>query len=265
MSVPDTTGTGILVGSAYRDDRHLAARQGLYRWQQPSYDLPGLVLDHLPVGSGVVLDLGCGNGRYLDRIRAARPNLTVIGLDISAGILAAVARPVVVADAACLPVADRSASAVLAMHMLHHARDVDAVLAEAVRVLVPGGTVVASTNARADKQELDELWAAAAAVVMGVEQGPRRISLSDRFALDDAPVMLRRHFVEVEVIDLSGTIAVTEPDPVIAHLASYCAWADAAGAPFDGEARRMVEQTIECHRQFRITCRAGVLVGRTPL
>src|SRR5207248_2998175 len=106
----------------------LAARQSLYRWQQPSYDMPGIVLEHLPDTYGVVLDVGCGNGKYVTRLRAQRPDITVIGLDISPGILASVGPPVVVADAAMLPVADRSAVAVLAMHMLYHVDDVHAAL-----------------------------------------------------------------------------------------------------------------------------------------
>jgi SAM-dependent methyltransferase len=265
VSNPDTTSSTVLAGSAYRDDRHLAARQSLYRWQQPSYDLPGLVLDHLPHQTGVVLDVGCGNGRYLTRIRADRPDLTVVGLDISVGILATVPPPVAAADAASLPIADHSAVAVLAMHMLYHVDDVNAALAQAVRVLSPGGPYIASTNARNDKKELDELWARAAGDVLGIDRGPQRISLSNRFALDDAPALLRRYFAEVQAVELPGTIAVHEPDPVIAHLASYRTWADAVGVPFDAtldRARRLLDKMIDRDGEFRIGCRGGILVCR---
>jgi SAM-dependent methyltransferase len=213
----DTTSRAALAGSAYRDERHLAARQSLYRWQQPTYDLPGMVLDHLPTGGGVVLDVGCGNGRYVTRIRAQRPDLTVVGLDISAGILAHVAPPVAVADAAALPVADR--------------------------------------------------WAAAAAEVLGVERGPRRVSLSSRFPLDDAPAMLRPYFADVEVVELVGAITVREPEPVIAHLASYRTWADTAGVPFDATlecARRLLDSVIDRDGEFRISCRSGLLFCHGP-
>jgi SAM-dependent methyltransferase len=264
----DMTSRAVLAGSAYRDERHLAARQSLYRWQQPTYDLPGIVLDHLPTGGGVVLDVGCGNGRYVTRIRAQRPDLTVVGLDISAGILAHVAPPAAVADAAALPVADRSAVAVLAMHMLYHVDDVDAALTESVRVLTPGGTFIASTNAREDKNELDDLWAAAAAEVLGVERGPRRVSLSSRFPLDDAPAMLRPYFADVEVVELVGAITVREPEPVIAHLASYRTWADTASIPFDATlecARRLLDSVIDRDGVFRISCRSGLLFCHGPL
>ncbi|MFF0146982.1 methyltransferase family protein [Amycolatopsis sulphurea] len=263
MNEPDTTSSTVLAGSAYRDDGHLAARQSLYHWQQPRHDLPGVVLDHLSCQTGAVLDVGCGNGKYLTRIRAERPDLTVIGLDISEGILTAVASPVAVADAANLPIANHSATAVLAMHMLYHVEDVNAALAQATRVLSPGGTYIASTNARDDKKELDELWAQAAADVLGVDRGPLRISLSNRFALDDAPAILRQHFAEVHLVQLPGTITVYEPDPVIAHLASYRTWAGTIGVPFDAtldRVRLLLDRLIDRDGEFRISCRGGILV-----
>lgn len=263
MTNPDTTSRSVLAGSAYSDERHLAARQSLYRWQHPRYDLPEIVLNHLPTGAGVVLDVGCGNGKYAARIRAERPELMVVGLDISAGILAEVEPPVAVADAAALPVADNSAVAVLAMHMLYHVDALDTALAQAVRVLAPGGTFIASTNAHEDKQELDDLWADAAADVLGVNKGPRRISLSNRFALDDAPTLLRPHFADIRVLELPGLITLREPEAAIAHLASYRTWADSAGVPFDetlDRARQLLRDVIDRDGVYRIHCRGGILL-----
>lgn len=177
-SEPDTTSRAKLAGSAYKDDTHLAARQSLYAWQEPSYDLPGIVLHNLPDGAGRILDVGCGNGKFLARIRRERPDLSAVGLDISAGILAPVHPPVLAADAVALPVATGQIDVVLAMHMLYHVSDLDAALSEISRVVKPGGLVVASTNARTDKSELDDLWSSAAADVLGVERGPRRVALT---------------------------------------------------------------------------------------
>lgn len=266
MNGPDTTSRAVLSESAYKDERHLAARQSLYSWQHPRHDLPGIVLDHLPVEAGVVLDVGCGNGKYVSRIRAQRPNLTVLGLDISLGILADVEPPVAVADAAALPAPDGCAAAVLAMHMLYHVDDLDAALFEAARVLMPGGTFIASTNARDDKKELDDLWSSAAADVLGTDHGPRRISLSNRFSLDDAPTLLQPYFTDIRVVELPGVISVTEPDPVIAHLASYRAWADSVGVPFDAtldRARQRLHELIQRDSTFDIHCRGGILLCRT--
>jgi SAM-dependent methyltransferase len=264
---PDTTGRAVLTGSAYRDEQHLRARQSLYRWQHPRHDLPGIVLDHLPGGVGALVDIGCGNGTYLARIRAHRPDLTAVGLDVSAGILADVPAPIVLGEAAALPFAGGSATAVLAMHMLYHVADIPSALAEVVRVLRPDGVFIASTNARDDKAELDELWSAAAAEVLGTDRGPRRISLSDRFPLDDTPAALHEHFADVRVLELPGTITVHEPDPVIAHLASYRAWADSTGVPFDdtlARARHLLTTALARDGAFRITCRGGIVLGRAP-
>ena len=99
------TDKGLLVGSAYADDRHLAARQSIYQWQQPRYDLPGIVTTELAQVHGTVLDIGCGNGKFITRLHRDRPDLRVVGTDISAGILHDVPRPVAVADAQALPFA----------------------------------------------------------------------------------------------------------------------------------------------------------------
>jgi ubiquinone/menaquinone biosynthesis C-methylase UbiE len=122
MRSSDVTNRDLLAGSAYGDDRHLAARQAIYHWQTPRYDLPGIVAVELAGTAGVVVDVGCGNGTFLRRLHTERPDLYTIGMDISAGILRDVPPPVVVADAAHLPLGDDTADAVLAMHMLYPSR-----------------------------------------------------------------------------------------------------------------------------------------------
>ncbi|WP_037602348.1 class I SAM-dependent methyltransferase [Streptacidiphilus rugosus] len=254
-----------LATSAYADDRHLAARQSIYQWQQPRYDLPGIAVEQLTEITGTVLDIGCGNGKFVTRLHRDRPDLHVIGTDISAGILADVPRPVVVADAQALPIADASVDAVLAMHMLYHVPDIPTAISELARVLKPGGLVIASTNSDTDKQELDQLWKQAAADVLGITEGPSRVSLSSRFSLEKAPELLGRGLVDIRVMELPGTIKVTDAEPVVAHLASYEAWADQLGVPFAStltRARELVEAEIVEQGSFRITCLGGILVGR---
>ena len=65
------------------DGAGLIIRQDLYRYQVPPLDLPGLVATVLPDTSGTVLDVGCGNGVYLQRVLAERPALRPVGLDIA--------------------------------------------------------------------------------------------------------------------------------------------------------------------------------------
>lgn len=58
---------------------------------------------------------------------------------------------------------------------------------------------------------------------------------------------------------------MTDAAPVVAHLASYEAWADQMGVPFKEtveRARERVDETIRVEGAFRVTCLGGVLVCR---
>nr|WSY51864.1 class I SAM-dependent methyltransferase [Streptomyces sp. NBC_00886] len=259
------TDRGRLAGSAYSSGRDLAARQSLYQWQAPRYDLPGIVAEKLSGVRGRVVDVGCGNGKFIQRLRDDRPDLALLGLDIAPGILAGVPGPVAVADATRLPLATASIDAALALHMLYHVPDIPQAVRELSRVLARNGLVIASTNSDRDKAQLDDLWQRAAGDVLGTGRGPARISLSARFSLEKAPAFLGEEFGRVETIELPGTITVHDPEPVIAHMGSYQAWADQHDVPFEAtieRARTILVEHIARNRAFEITCRGGVLVCR---
>ncbi|MER6152194.1 class I SAM-dependent methyltransferase [Streptomyces hirsutus] len=254
-----------LAGSAYNTDRDLAARQSLYQWQTPRYDLPGIVAEQLSGFHGRVVDIGCGNGKFLQRLREDRPDLALFGMDIAPGILAGVPGPVAVADATRLPLATASVDAALALHMLYHVPDIPQAVRELARVVVSDGLVITSTNSDRDKTELDDLWQQAAGDVLGTGRGPDRISLSARFTLEKAPAFLGEEFGRVETIELPGTITVHNPDPVIAHMASYRAWADQHDVPFEAtieRARRILVDHIAQLGAFEVTCLGGILICR---
>ncbi|GAQ55230.1 class I SAM-dependent methyltransferase [Streptomyces acidiscabies] len=263
---PSVTDRGLLTTKAYGTGEHLAARQSLYRWQTPRHDLPGIVVNELADVRGAVADVGCGNGKFVTRVRGERPDLRVLPMDVSPGILGAVPGAVV-ADVQQLPVADGVLGAVLALHMLYHVQDQALAVRELGRVLAPGGIAVVSTNSRTDKRELEQLWRRAAGDVLGIEKGPARVQLSARFTLEDAPAILGQVFGDLRTIPLPGVIEVTEAEPVVAHLASYEAWADKEGVPFREtieRARERVDEVIETEGSFRITCLGGILVCRGP-
>ncbi|WP_409469765.1 class I SAM-dependent methyltransferase [Streptomyces sp. HC307] len=254
-----------LAGSAYSSDRDLAARQALYEWKTPRYDLPGMVAEQLSEVRGRVVDIGCGNGTYVQRLRRDRPDLAVLGLDIAPGILAGVPAPVAVADVTHLPLATASVGAALAMHMLYHVPHIPRAVGELSRVVARDGLLVVSTNSARDKPELDDLWQRAAGDVLGTERGPARISLSARFPLEKASAILGEEFGRVDTIELPGTITVHDPEPVIAHMASCRAWADQHDVPFEAtieRARTILVDHIAQHGAFEITCLGGILVCR---
>jgi len=121
-----------------------------YRRQAETYDLtraasPSVlepVAAALGTQAGPLLDVGGGTGNYAEAL-AARGWAAVV-VDHSPEMLgraAAKGLPVAVGDASRLPVADGSVGGVIMISMLHHVPDAPAALAEARRVVRPGGTV----------------------------------------------------------------------------------------------------------------------------
>jgi glycosyltransferase involved in cell wall biosynthesis/ubiquinone/menaquinone biosynthesis C-methylase UbiE len=91
-----------------------------------------------------LLDLGCGGGQLM--VAAAKLGWRSVGSDVAYE-ACAVARtvsggPVIQADSAEIPLRDRSVEAVTLINVLDHLPDPARVLAEARRVLTPGGALV---------------------------------------------------------------------------------------------------------------------------
>jgi SAM-dependent methyltransferase len=104
---------------------------------------------------GRVLEVGCGAGRFLRAVSAARPELALTGVDVSRTALAALASlaPAIetrVATQAALPARDAEFDAVLLLDVLEHLDDPAGMLAEIRRVLVPGGILHAHVPCEGD-------------------------------------------------------------------------------------------------------------------
>jgi SAM-dependent methyltransferase len=96
------------------------------------------------LGPGRVLDLGCGTGHSYEELA---PRETV-GVDVEPSALSGQARETHVADMRELPFPARSFASVVGIQSIEHVPDGDRVLAEAARVLVPGGRAVFVTPNR---------------------------------------------------------------------------------------------------------------------
>lgn len=98
----------------------------------------------------VVLDVGCGTGWFAAGLQRARPDVTVLGLDLSAGMLGkaqeAGARDLVQGDATCLPFLDNTVDVIVGRGVLHHLPDPVAALTEWRRVITGSGAVVLSSE-----------------------------------------------------------------------------------------------------------------------
>lgn len=101
------------------------------------------VTELLGTGGGLCLDLGCGTGLLFHALAAT--GRTVVGLDRSADQLrlaSARSRRIVQADGAALPFGDCTFATVAALWVSTDVDDFPAVLAEAARVLAPGGVLL---------------------------------------------------------------------------------------------------------------------------
>jgi SAM-dependent methyltransferase len=177
-------------------DVYDATRGGEERGIRTAKDIVGWLVP------GLVLEVAVGTGVIAAALRDK--GYGVVGVDLSAGMLAHAARRlgpghVARADALALPLADSTVDDVVFVHALHVIGDVAGTLAEAARVLRPGGRLVAlhspwqrestdlndalaALNARKDAQAPDTPGAVdAAAAAAGLRLVTRTSSTPARF------------------------------------------------------------------------------------
>jgi SAM-dependent methyltransferase len=266
---------------AYANSDNLLARANIYRYQQPRIDLIGWTLEQVAWrGDERVLDVGCGPGRYLRRLaeyrqrEGQRPGLRLIGMDLSHGMLADLARdwdaaaPLpqrAVADVQALPLPDASCDVALAMHMLYHVPDIERAARELRRVLRPGGVLLAVTNGEGHLDEIDQAtWDAVAALAGKPPTIPHRSS--GRFRLENGAPLLHSAFDHVEQRDALSTLLVPEAAPVVAYVNSTRSMVEKllpqeiTWVALLAEVERRVAATIAEQGVFRVRTHTGVFV-----
>jgi SAM-dependent methyltransferase len=144
-----------------------------------------------------VLDVGCGEGELATHL----PEGAWVGVDASAEMLARAPQPHHQADATALPFPDGSFGSAALLYMLYHLPDPASALAEARRVLQPGGLVAVAAPSRHDSPELADALP------------PTSLT----FDAELAPELLARFFTEVEIepwdaplLDLPTSAAVRD-------------------------------------------------------
>lgn len=136
---------------AYHD---MAALEDHHWWFKGKRRLVAPLLDEALDGleRPRVLDVGCGTGSNLTLVRERFPHALQVGVDRDASALGYCSRrgetaQLVQATGLALPLADASVDCVVALDFIEHVEDDAALLAEFVRVLRPGGSLVASVPA----------------------------------------------------------------------------------------------------------------------
>jgi SAM-dependent methyltransferase len=105
------------------------------------------------LGSGAVLDLGCGTGHAQRHLEPRRS----VGVDFDLGALVGQGRPTVRADMRRLPFGSGAFGAVACIHAIEHVPDPERAVAAVADVVQPGGTAVFVTPNRLTFGRPDEV------------------------------------------------------------------------------------------------------------
>jgi SAM-dependent methyltransferase len=247
------------VSANYANDENLRTRQNIWAYgtQEP---LARRVLDLVDVpGSATVVDVGCGNGRYLAELRERGHRGPLVGLDLSPG-MAATARSAsgaatAVADAQTLPIGTQAADLALAPHLLYHVPDIPLALSELRRITRPGGRAVIVTNTTEHAHEILTLIAEVTADLLGT---PVTIAWDGRrFRTRQADDLLPTVFAEVDKRDLGWAVPVPAATVVRGWVESLPP--EALAVPADrrvevlAEFERRVGEHIAAHGNFPVT------------
>jgi SAM-dependent methyltransferase len=203
----------------YASEAGLAARRAAHE-HAAGPDAPGMVFDAVAeVAPRRVLEVGCGMGQLAQRLNEEL-DAEVVALDQSPRMVELTRERGVdarVGDVQALPFGAGEFDVVVAAWMLYHAADVERALDEIVRVLRPGGRLVAATNRR---EHMREFWE-----FVGVDHRS-----AGAFDADAAERLLRTRFARIEVRDAPGTLTFGDREAVLAYLRSSPRYLDRADA-----------------------------------
>jgi SAM-dependent methyltransferase len=257
-----------LTEQQYANDDNLAARQSIYSFLRPAMDIFNGSLDLADLrGDESILDVGCGNGRYLGVLRTRGHRGLVCGADLSEGMLRS-ARSVsdgrlLLVDAQTLPFADDAFDVTLSMHMLYHVPDRRVAIAELRRVLRPAGVALVATNYATHLQELEDLLLECAGVVDGVDWRQARNPIT--FTAENGSAELEAAFASVMLHEFTSELVIDEVEPVLTYARSMNALVGDTEHELDPvipELEQRVRDTIAEHGALRVRTAVGCFVCR---
>ena len=248
------------IAQQYATPANLAARIALHeRCSTNAYGLQRWIFDRLNLAAGQrVLEVGCGSGSLWIENRDRMPPLTLVLTDFSIGMVEAARRNVAATFASCalpeLPFAGGTFDVVIANHVLYHVAGRERAFAEIRRVLVRGGLLFAATNGEGHLREIKELMREA-----GIDAG----DVSSGFTLENGEAQLRPGFESVERAEYHDGLRVTDPNLILAYIASMSPRASEVVASRNAEMRAAIEARIARDGAFYVAKSTGAFTARS--
>lgn len=215
------------LAEAYGDDHGLRIRIETHRlYDVDRRDMFELITNEAAkrVSPHRVLDVGAGTGNWYSALRRLLgPLPQYVGIDSSQGMVASL-RAVMdgdalaqaqTGDAQALAFPDDSFDWVGLHFMLYHVPDIAGAIAEALRVLRPGGLMLAATTSASPYRELFDLVTEAVRA-LGYPSGPV-VSPAGRFSLEDGHVHMP---LPAERFVYPGGMRFDRAEPALRFLAS---------------------------------------------
>jgi len=248
------------------DDQHVEVFDELPLWSS----LAGqLLLEHVPLAARRVLDLGCGAGfPLLELAERLGPPARVVGLDPwQQGLRRANSKrerwPVRNADGVCgdggkLPFRDGAFDLVVSNLGVNNFENPEATLAEAGRVLGPGGSLALTTNRMGHMRELYEAFERALSNESAA-LGRLRAQVRHRGTVESLEARLTAAgFAVVAVHEREATLRFATPEALFEHhfmrAGFRSGWEAIAGDPATlARMRDELEEVARARGELRLT------------
>jgi SAM-dependent methyltransferase len=214
-----------VVRAEYADETRLAARKAAYAGAEGP-DARDVLFDVIAEARpGRILEVGPGEGELAERLQREL-GAHVVAVDQSARMVELTRSRGVDARLGSveeMEFDDESFDCVVAAWMLYHVQDLDRAFAEIVRVLRPGGRLVAVTNGFDHLKELYELVG--------------RPRLRSSFLAEDADRILPRFFARVDRRDAHGWVVFPDAETAQSYVGSLVLLEGARVPPVEGPIR----------------------------
>jgi ubiquinone/menaquinone biosynthesis C-methylase UbiE len=210
-----------------------------------------------------ILDLGCGNGRYLYEFSNSAPDAITMGADLTHEMLAqarvrcGIGTPLIRADAMALPIRAAALDIIFASHVFQFIDDKDAAMAGLARCLSAHGAIIITVGGSGVREMLANLASPAQweRLAQAVFPSRRRI------------VAMEAEQVHREAMERAGLSIETRDVNFALSWKGLVEWIDLRWSPFmDDDQRRVASEVLDelaptlSSRVFDLTER--LLIGR---